>query len=230
MVKKSCRVCVNCLRRSDVSEVKTIGILGAGKLGVVLAQLALKAGYKVMIAGSGSPSKIALTIDVLAPGAVAAVSRDVATDSDIVILAMPLSKHRQIPHDTLAAKLVIDATNHWWEVDGPRDEFLKPDESSSEAVQEFLSQSRVVKALSHMGYHDLLDEAKPTDTQNRKALAVAGDNPWDVETVATIVDRLGFDPVLFNNLAAGRKFEPGSKIFGANVDAETLAELLEEAK
>lgn len=209
-----------------MSDVKTIGILGAGKLGVVLAQLALKAGYKVMIAGSGSPSKIALTVEVLASGAVAVSSHEAATGSDIIILAMPLSKHRQIPHDALAGKLVVDATNHWWEVDGPRDEFLKPDESSSEAVQEFLAESRVVKALSHMGYHDLLDEAKPAGAQGRKAIAVAGDNPQDVETVACIVDKLGFDPVSFNALATGRKFEPGGKIFGANVDAKTLEELL----
>ena len=211
-----------------MSDVKTIGILGAGKLGVVLAQLAQRAGYGVMIAGSGDPAKIALTVEVLAPGAVAATSKDVAAGSDIVILAMPLSKHRQIPHDALAGKLVIDATNHWWEVDGPRDEFLKPDESSSEAVQEFLAKSRVVKAFSHMGYHDLLDEAKEADVAGRKAIAIAGNNPADVVVVARVVDNLGFDPVELNTLAAGRKFEPGGKIFGANVDAQTLKGLLRD--
>ena len=207
-------------------SIKTIGILGAGKLGVVLAQLAQKAGYDVMIAGSGDPRKIALTVEVLAPGAVAAVSNDVAAHSDIVILAMPLSKHRQIPRDALKGKLVIDATNHWWEVDGPRDEFLRSDESSSEAVQEFLAESRVVKALSHMGYHDLLDESRMAGAPNRKAIAVAGDDSKDVAIVAKVVDDFGFDPVRLHTLAAGRKFEPGGKIFGANVDATALEKLL----
>jgi len=211
-----------------MAAVKTIGILGAGKLGITLAQLALKAGYHVYIAGSGDPDKIALSVQVLAPGAMAATSRQVAESADVVILALPLSKHRQIPHDALAGKLVIDATNHWWEIDGPRDEFLDPNVSSSEAIQEFLSASRVVKAFNHMGYHDLYDETRPTGTPGRKAIAIAGDNSSDIDIVAAIVDDLGFDPIVVSGLASGRAFEPGGNIFGANVDAKTLVTLLQE--
>lgn len=209
-----------------MTDIKTIAIIGAGKLGIVLSQLALKAGYEVYISGSGDPAKIKLSVDVLAPGAHAATSREAVKKADIVILALPLSKHRQIPNSALAGKLVIDATNHWWEIDGPRDDFLQPGESSSEAIQDFLSSSRVVKALNHMGYHDLHDETRPAGEPGRKAIAVAGEREQDVATVSRLIDNLGFDPVHIGNLAAGRKLEPGGNVFGVNVDAITLKDLL----
>lgn len=211
------------------SNVKTIGILGAGKLGVVLAQLALKAGYKVYIAGSGPTDKIALTVQVLTPGAVAATADEVAKHSDVIILALPLGKFRTIPRDALAGKLVIDAMNYWWEVDGDRDDFIPSNVSSSEAVQQFLSSSRVVKALNHMGYHDLFDEPKPAGAPGRKAIAVAGDDEHDVKTVSHIVDSLGFDPVYIGPLATGHKLEAGGNVFGANVAKPALLDLLNKS-
>lgn len=210
-----------------MAEVKAIGILGAGKLGIVLAQLALKAGYKVYISGSGDPSKIVLSVQVLAPGAVAATSSEAARASDVIILAFPLSKYKAIPRSGLTGKLVIDATNYWWEVDGPRDDILDPSVSSSEFIQEFLPESRVVKALNHMGYHDLHDENKPAGAPGRKAIAVAGDAKQDIKLASAIVDNLGFDPVVIGRLAEGRKLEAGSKVFGANVSAEKLRQLLQ---
>lgn len=203
----------------------TVGILGAGKLGIVLAQLALKAGYKVLIAGSGDPSRIALTIKVLTPGAVAVTAID-ATTADIIILALPLSKHQSIPRDRLHGKLVIDAMNHWPEVDGPRADHIAIDMSSSEAIQSLLPDSYVVKALSHMGYHHLLDEAAMPASPHRKAIAIAGDNTDAVATTALFIDHIGFDPVYIGPLASGRQLEPGHPSFGANVDAGMLQKLI----
>lgn len=209
--------------------VNSVGILGAGKVGIVLAQLALKAGYKVHIAGSGDPSKIALTVKVLAPGAIADNVDNVASNGDVVILALPLGKFRLIPKSALKGKLVIDAMNYWWEVDGKVDDIIAPHPSSSEAVQAYLSESRVVKAFSHMGYHDLYDAPKPAENLDRKAIAVAGDNDDDVSVVSEIVDRLGFDPVVVAKLHAGIKLEPGTNAFGASVDAEELKSLVNNA-
>lgn len=208
-------------------SVKTIGILGAGKLGVVLSQLALKAGYAVYVAGSGDPKKIALSFSVLAPGAVATTSAEVALRSDVIILALPLGKFRTLPKDELAGKLVIDAMNHWWEVDGDRDTFIDPKQSSSEAVQELLNESRVVKALNHMGYHDLHDETRPVSEPGRKAIAIAGDDEQDVEIVSNIINNLGFDPLYIGNLAMGQKLEPGGNVFGADETLPQLRKLLE---
>lgn len=208
------------------NSIRTIGILGAGKLGIVLAQLGLRAGYSVNIAGSGDPAKIKLTVDVLAPGAVAATPADVAISSDVVILALPLGKYRSVSRSTLNGKLVIDAMNYWWEVDGVRDDLTDRHTSSSEMVQQYLANSRIVKAFNHMGYHDLLDEAKPRTMHGRKAIAIAGDDGADVFVVAKLIDTLGFDPVQVGNLADGICLEPGSDVFGASVIEEELRDRL----
>ena len=213
------------METDDARMVRTLGILGAGRLGTVLAQLAVKAGLRVLVARSGDPAVIAPRMKAI--GAMAASTEMVIEEAEAVVLALPLGDYRLLPVDALRGRLVVDAMNYWWASDGIRDDLHDPRTSTSELVQEHLEGSRVVKALSHMSYQDLEDETRPQGSPGRKAIAIAGDDPSDLAIIAQLVSDLGFDPVHAGPLSAGIMLEPGAEAFGADVDAARLRDMLD---
>ena len=77
-----------------------------------------------------------------------------------------------------------------------------------------LAGSAVVKALNHIGYHELEDRARPAGAPDRRAAGVAGDDPAAVAVIAALADRIGYDPVRLESLRAGRVLQPGGPVFG----------------
>ncbi|MCR2812732.1 NAD(P)-binding domain-containing protein [Microbacterium sp. zg.Y1090] len=213
---------------SDTSP-PTLGILGFGKLGRTLAGLADRAGLTVKAAGSAQPVRLRMMRDALLPAVQLGWADEVAATSDLVILALPLSAVHDLPVAALAGKTVIDAMNHWREVDGDRDDWVEPARSTSEMVQSVLADSRVVKAFNHIAYRDLAPRRLPEDDPHRTAIAIAGDDGPATDAVAALVRRLGFAPVVIGPLAAGRLIEPGSPAFGSALPEAGLRQLLEAA-
>ena len=189
-----------------------IAVLGAGHVGPVIARLAIKAGHPVAIATSGDPEDIALIAELMIPGAQPRWASDAVTDADIVVLAIPLHRFLDIDPALLSGKLVVDAMNYWPASDG----VLAPFEGrgSTEVVAQRLDGSAVVKALNHIGYHELEDRARPAGAPDRRAAGVAGDDPAAVATIAGHLDRIGYDPVRLESLRAGRVLQPGGPVFG----------------
>ena len=191
-----------------------IAVLGAGHTGPVIARVVNQAGYPVSIAASGDPAEIELIAQVLAPGAEPRWAADAVAAADIVVLAIPLHKFATLDPSLVAGKLVIDTMNYWPPVDGVQPMFEDRGYGSSEIVQHRLASARVVKTLNHIGYHELEDERRLAGSPDRRALGVAGDDPDAVQTVAELIERVGYDAVRLGRLSAGRLLEPGGPAFG----------------
>jgi predicted dinucleotide-binding enzyme len=209
------------------TEPVRIGIFGAGKSGSAIARRALAVGYPVTIATSGPADRVELITSIVTPGAATADASELASRADIVVLATPLRRFRELPLDTLGGLIVIDLMNYWPPVDGALDEFEDSPEPSSLTVARALPPTaRLVKTLNHIGYHQMEDLAAPPRRRDRIAVGISADDANSARAVATFVDRLGFEPVMTGDLAHSHLLEPGSAAFGSHVDQEAFRGLL----
>ena len=143
------------------------------------------------------------------------VSADAIARADIVVLAMPLHRFLRMDPNALSEKLVIDAMNYWPPTDGRLPPAFGAESiGTSEVVAERLPDATVVKTLNHVGYHELETYARPSGSVDRRALGVAGDDLYAVNTVSAFVDRIGYDAVPLGPLSAGRVLQPGGPVFG----------------
>ena len=203
-----------------------IGIIGAGRLGTVLARRAVASGHPTLVASSGAPELLRAHLLTQVPGA-EAVSRADAAGADIVFLALPLGQLGTLPVEQLRGRIVVDAMNHWWETDGLRPDLTDPNTSTSEIVQAALPESRVVKAFNHMAYRDIDELWAPPGEPGRNAIAIAGDDPDAVAAIARLTDQFGFDPLPIGSLAQGVRLEPDTVAFGVTDSAPGLRRAIE---
>jgi 8-hydroxy-5-deazaflavin:NADPH oxidoreductase len=210
---------------ADLDDLR-LGIVGAGKLGTTLARAAIAAGYDVAISASGRRGNIALTVEVLAPGARTATTEDVVRDADIIVLAVPTHRFRELPPDLFAGKILVDAMNYWEPVDGDDPELATAGGGTSTVVQERFRSARVVKSLNQLGYHELDENKRLNGAPDRVAIGAAGDDRLAVRRVMQLVDRLGFDPVDVGPLENGLFLEPDGSPFAVTYGAEELSKLV----
>ncbi len=211
---------------ADVAATKRVGIVGAGKLGLTLARAALAAGYEVAVASSGPAERIALSVEVLAPGAVASTVEEVVDFGDVIVLAVPARRFRQLPSDRFDGKILVDAMNYWPDTDGEDPELAAADGGSSVVVQAHFPGARIVKSLNQLGYHELDEYPRPPGAPDRVAVAAVGDDRLAVRAVMHLLDRLGFDPVDAGPLANGKLLEPDGSPYAETLSADALAKRL----
>jgi predicted dinucleotide-binding enzyme len=217
-------------RTSREAAVTTIGFIGAGHIGSQLARLAMANGYNVVISNSRGPETLSALVEELGPRARAATAVDAATAGDIVVVTIPLKNYRQVSVEPLAGKIVIDTNNYYPQRDGHIAELDNESTTTSELLQAHLPTSKVVKTFNHIYAAALTTDGQPAGTENRRALAIAGDDPKAKGVVARLLDQFGFDTVDAGPLKEGWRFQRDTPGYGPRRTAEELRNDLAAAK
>jgi 8-hydroxy-5-deazaflavin:NADPH oxidoreductase len=192
----------------------TLGLIGSGHIGGTLARLAVDNGLDVVLSNSRGPETLAGLVAELGPRASAGTSRDAAAAGDWVVVTIPLRAYRDVPRDALAGKTVLDTNNYYPQRDGNIAELDSGEVTSSELLQRHLDGSYVVKAFNNIFFKHLLDLSRPAGAADRTALPIAGDDADAKRKATELLDRLGFDAVDAGALREGRRFQPGTPLYG----------------
>jgi hypothetical protein len=86
----------------------------------------------------------------------------------------------------------------------------------------------VVKAFNNIYAQHLSDRGRPRGSTDRIALPVAGDQPAKA-TVMGLVEDLGFDAVDGGRLEESWRQQPGTPVYGTDLDADGVRRALADA-
>lgn len=180
-----------------------VAIIGAGNVGKALGTSIAKGGHEVVFASRGDSARTAAK--EIGPKASAAGVVDAASDSEIVILAIPYTAAEEVASEiakAVAGKIVIDATNP-----------LAPDmsglatetgTSAAENVAGWLPGATVVKAFNTL-FASV--QGNPKIHSEQLDALFATDDEAARETVAALVEAMGFRPVWVGGLSRARQLE-----------------------
>ncbi len=92
-------------------NVKSVGIIGAGRIGQAMAQIALRAGRQVVIANSRGPESLTSVVEALGDGVSAGTVKDAAAADIVVVAVMWPQVPQAVEGLDWEERIVIDPTN-----------------------------------------------------------------------------------------------------------------------
>ena len=185
----------------------TIGFIGSGHIGSTVAQLAVDAGYDVVLSNSRGPETLAGLVDKLGARARAATANEAARAGDLVVLTIPLGQLDQVDPAPLAGKVVIDTCNYYPERDGDIAALDDKQTTTSGLVQQHLPQAHVVKAFNNIYFEHLGSMHRPAGARDRNTLMIAGDDAATKQTATDLISSLGYDVLDTGSLADSWRFQ-----------------------
>ncbi|MCM3921453.1 NAD(P)-binding domain-containing protein [Frankia sp. AiPs1] len=207
-----------------------IGIIGAGQIGGTLTRRLSELGHEVRVANSRDPQTLAEL--AAQSGATAVWAAEAAEDADVVIISIPQKNVPNLPAGILKGAKpgapVIETNNYYPQQRDGRLDAIEAGTPESVWVAEQIG-APVVKVFNGIFWKHLLERGRSKGDEGRIALPIAGADGPAKELVFALVDELGFDPVDGGTLADSWRQQPGTPVYGADLDAAGTAKALAAA-
>jgi 8-hydroxy-5-deazaflavin:NADPH oxidoreductase len=207
-----------------------IGIIGAGQIGGTLTRRLSALGHDVSVANSRGPETLARL--AAETGATAVPVTEAAQDAEVVVVTIPLRNVPDLPTGVLngAAEgvAVVDTGNYYPQQRDGQIKEIEDGLTESRWVERQLGHP-VVKAFNNIYADHLLKRGRPAGTPGRIALPIAGDDHAAKAVVTRLLDQLGFDAVDAGGLDESWRQQPGSPVYGTDLDAEGVRRALSQA-
>ena len=216
---------------AGVGRGMRIGLVGSGNIGGTLAGLLVRAGHEVALSNSRGPETLADRVAELGPSARAATVPEAAVFGDVVVVAIPLGRFRELPAEPFTGKIVVDADNYYPRRDGRIAELESGEATSTELLARHLPGARVLKAFNTIYFGHLRERGRPAaPARDRLAIPMAGDDSEAKAVLTDLIDQIGFTAVDTGPLHESWRQEPDTPVSGAEVGPDEATALIAQAK
>jgi predicted dinucleotide-binding enzyme len=193
----------------QTTNLKSVGTIGAGRIGHTMARIARRAGRRVVISNSEGPESLTAVVERLGDGITAGTVTDAAA-ADIVVLAVMWQDVPQAVEGLeWEGRILIDPTNDFdgGDLDG---------RTSSEIVADLVAPARVVKAGNTLGAPVL--DSDPHEAGGQRVIFVSGDDDDAKSEVVALFEGAGFFVIDLGGLHKGGEMQQvGGPLAGNNL-------------
>jgi len=189
--------------------IKSVGVIGAGRIGKAMAQIASRAGRPVVISNRAGPQSLSAVVQDLGDGVSAGTVKEAAAAHIVVLAVMWPDVPNAVEGLEWEGQIVIDPTNDFdpSDLDG---------RTSSEVVADLVAPAPVVKTANIYGAELLASD--PRQAGGQRVMFVSGDQAEAKSEVGSLFDDAGFYVIDLGGLREGGQVQQvGAPLAGENL-------------
>jgi 8-hydroxy-5-deazaflavin:NADPH oxidoreductase len=159
-------------------------------------------------------------------------AKEAALWGEVVIVTIPESRIPEVPKDLFAgvtgSVVVVDTGNYYPRERDGRIREIEAGMTESRWVEKQLGRP-VIKAFNNIYAQHLMELGCAPNAPGRLALPVSGDDPKAKAVVMKLIDQLGFDAVDAGGLDESWRQQPGTPVYGPDLNVEGVVAALAQA-